>query len=99
VPRGTVTNTIAPCTNPATYVDISHFPSFFYTDEEALSTYNTMGAKYRIQFKKYGYCKNEYGELTRFHLVCHKKAVSKHHKVHQGLDLKATSMVDCPYFV
>jgi len=92
----TSTNGIAPCTNPATYVDVSHFPAYFKTDDEACSVYNQMGVRLKIQFKKHALTKNEYGETTMFHLVCHKRGQHKK-KVNQGLNLKSTILVDCPF--
>jgi len=63
-------NMIAPCTNPATYTDVSSFPDQFGTAEEAVATYNQMGAKMRTQFKLAGMSRNEHGEMTVFRIVC-----------------------------
>ena len=72
-PKGNGGGYLAPCTNPATYIDLSHFPTFFKTDEETLHTYNAMAIKYKMQFKRHNVSRREDGEVSKFHLVCQKK--------------------------
>ena len=64
---------IAPCTNPATYIDISHFPTFFKTEDEALQAYNQEAYQYKMQLKKAQVSRNESGHANRFSLVCRKR--------------------------
>ena len=70
LPKGTKTNNIAPCTNPATYIDLSHLPTFFKTEDEALSTYNQESYQYKMQLKKHGVSRGEGGHVSKFSLVC-----------------------------
>eukprot|EP00347_Sterkiella_histriomuscorum_P007670 403348024 len=61
--------------NQEQFVDFSRFPCRFANEEEALQTYNAMGLPYKIQFKKFQRQRDENGQVIKFMLCCHRKAI------------------------
>ncbi|CAI2385102.1 unnamed protein product [Moneuplotes crassus] len=58
--------------------NFSSFPASFSTPTEALDTYNTLGYKHQIQFKKYEIQKSK-NQISMFSLCCAKRDKPKYH--------------------
>jgi hypothetical protein len=85
----------ARCTDSDKYIDISYFPGYFDTMDEACDYYNEHAVRLNMQVRKANYCKGLNGLIQKFSLVCVVKQ-PKARIASLGVNVK-TARTDCNY--